>query len=207
MFGWKEQPHFGLKAHNGAETLSKFSPTSYRNLISLQWVLDRFTPVCVAHMQRKAIMNIDSVKQLGLVPKLLKICEVELQKKVMLFEGSMVQNYSFQNIRHLFKPPWHSSMRILLLFRVHSYLRKEDKREVRGHFLLSYHEESEIQRKISVAAVLQIAQSHNPHICWGMVSFAVAQTQSIVFFCYCKPTVDTKDTDFQQFAVPNQENF
>lgn len=71
----------------------------------------------------------------------------------------MVQNYSFQNIRHLFKPPWRSSMRILLLFRVHSYLRKEDKREVRGYFLLSYHEESEIQRKISVAAVLQIAQS------------------------------------------------
>lgn len=62
-------------------------------------------------------------------------------------------------------------------------------------------------REKSVAAVLQIVQNHNPHICWRMLSSAVAQTQSTIIFCYCKPTVDTKDTDFHQFAVPNQENF
>lgn len=74
MFGWEEQPRFGLKDHDGAETLSKFSPTSYRNSTPHCNESDHFTPVCVAHMQ-KAIMNIDSVK---LVPTCLKICKVEL---------------------------------------------------------------------------------------------------------------------------------
>lgn len=47
---------------------------------------------------------------------------------------------------------------------------------------INTHEESEKQRKMWVAAVLQKVQSRNTHICRRMLSSAVAQTQSIIFF-------------------------
>jgi len=71
-------------------------------------------------------------------------------------------------------------------------------------FSFTNHEESEKQREIWVAAVLQKVQSHSPYICWRMLSSAVTQTQSIIF--YPNTAVDTRGLDFPQFSMPNQEN-